>query len=173
MPKKPKRPAVKQPTSPELLEELLRFIQTHFYPSDPIGFVKDRPRLLSWVVLRLATWLEERAVTLPPARYLEIVRDKMLMEALRHGNTSKVNYRPAWLRMVVQSHLDHHGEDYYEEGKSIRALTEHAILVAGQLTQRAPDPVRDLATLARLQATSRKAPKATIKAPVKQQLTLL
>ena len=169
MPKRPQRPTVIQPTSPELLEELLRFIQSKFYPSDPIGFAKDKRRLLDWVVFEFARWLEDRAVTLPPHRFLAIVRDSILMEAVRHGNTGNIIYRPAWLRMVVQSHLEHHGEEYYEEGKSIRTLSDRALWAAQRATSPAPDPVRELAQAARLL----KAHKRPQKAPVKQQLTLL
>jgi hypothetical protein len=166
---KPQRLPVKQPTSPELLAELLRFISVKFYPSDPVSFSKDKPRLLDWVVFEFARWLEKRAVTLPPQRFLEIIRDTVLMEALRHGNTGKITYRPAWLRAIVQSHLAHHGEEYYDEGKCIRTLSDRALWAAQRSTAPAPDPVRELAQAARLL----KATKRPSKPPVKAQLTLL
>ena len=167
---KPHRLPVKQPTSPELLDELLRFIQVKFYPSDPIAFAKDKPRLLDWVVFEFARWLQTRGVTLPPQRFLEIIRDTILMEAIRHGNTGNIAYLPAWLRAVVQSHLVHHGEDYYEEGKCIRALADRALWATQRATQAAPDPVRDLAAAS---ALLRRAQKRPSKAPIKAQLTLL
>ena len=166
---RPHRPSVKQPTSPELLEELLRFIQSKFYSSDPVSFAKDKPRLLTWVILEFATWLESRAVTLPPARFLAICRDTILMDAVRHGNTGAITYRPAWIRAVVQSHLAHHGEEYYEEAKSIRTIADRALWAATRATVPAPDPVRELAQAARLLKAKKRAPKA----PVKTQLTLL
>lgn len=167
------RPPVKQPTSPELLEELLRFIQSKFYPSSPVDFAKDKPRLITWVILEFATWLEDRAVTLPPARYLTIVRDTILMDAVRHGNTGKIGYRPAWLRAVVQSHLAHHGEDYYDEAKSIRTIADRALWAAQRATSPAPDPIRDLARTAKLLTIAQRSKKAAQKPPVKAQLTLL
>lgn len=166
---RPARSPLKQPTSPELLEELLRFIQTKFYPSDPIGFAKDKPRLLSWVVFEFAKWLTSREVTLPPHRFLAIMRDTILMDAVRHGNTGNIAYRPAWLRAVVQRHLAHHGEEYYEEGKAIRTIADRALWAATRAAQPAPDPIRELAQAARLL----KAPKRVKKQPVNAQLTLL
>lgn len=170
---KPNRLPVKQPTSPELLEELLRFIQTKFYPSDPVQFCKDKPRLLSWVIFEFATWLEDKDLTLPPARYLAIMRDTILMDAVRHGNTGGIAYRPAWLRAVVQSHLAHHGEEYYEEAKSIRTLADHAVWVAGRAIRPAADPIRDLATTAKLLSIARRSKKQPQKPALKAQLTLL
>ena len=166
---KPQRLPVKQPTSPELQDELLRFIQTKFYPGEAVRFVKDTPRLLSWVIREFATWLEDRAVTLPPDRYLAIMRDVILMDAVRHGNTGAIAYIPAWLRAVVQSHLAHHGEEYYEEGKSIRTLAERALWATQRQAVPAPDPIRELATAARLARPK----KRLSKPPVKDQLTLL
>ena len=167
------RPTIKQPTSPELFEELLRFLQTKFYPGDYVSFAKDKPRLVSWVILEFATWLESRRVTLPPARFLTIVRDTILMEAVRHGNTAKIIYHPAWLRMVVQSHLAIHGEEYYEEAKSIRTISDRAMWVAGRSVGPAPDPVRELASTARLLLIAQRAKKTSQKTPIKAQLTFL
>lgn len=164
---------VHQPASPDLLEELLRFIQVKFYPSDPVSFAKDKPRLLDWVVFEFARWLQRREVTLPSRRFLEIIRDTVLMDALRHGNTSKIIYRPGWLRSIVQSHLEHHGEEYYEEGKSIRTISDRALWAAQRSTAPAPDPVRDLATTANLLRIARRAQKRPSKPVAKAQLTLL
>ena len=144
------KPSPKQPTPEDLLAELLRFVEVKFYPGDPIGFIKDKPRLLDWVILCFAEWLNSRGVTIPPTRYLEIMRDHVLMEALRHGNTGSITYRPAWLRKVIQSHLAVHGDEYYDEAKSMRNLTENALAVAGRFVQPLPDPIRELATLKRL-----------------------
>ncbi len=173
MSKRRQRLPVKQPTSPELLEELLRFVEVKFYPDDSIAFAKDKPRLVDWVVLEFARWLERREVTLPADRFLEIIRENILMEALRHGNTGKIAYRPAWLRAIVQSHLAHHGEEYYEEGKCIRTLADRALWAAQRSSAPAPDPVRDLATTAKLLRIASRSQKRPGKPAVKAQLTLL
>src|SRR4051812_40766162 len=119
---KAKRPQRRQPTPLELRDELLRFIERQFYPNRPVDFAKDTPRLLKWVVLKLAEYLDDRAVAIPTARYIEIMTGEkgILMEALRFGNTGNIAYLPAWLGRCVESHLAVHGEDYYDEGKLIR-----------------------------------------------------
>jgi hypothetical protein len=142
-------------TPQELLDALCRFCQQKFYAEDAISFAKDRPRLLKWVLLYPAAWLNQRGVTLPPARY-RIILESILMDAVRFGNTSKVTYRPAWLRMVVQSHFRHHGDEYYAEGKNMRNLVEHAMAIAGPARPAREDPIRELAIAARLLKTPSK-----------------
>lgn len=161
------RAARPQSTPEELRDELLRFIQRHFY-TDNIAFQKDRPRLLKWVVLKPAAWLEERGVTVSPERYINILRDRILMEALRHG-TGEVKYVPAYLGRVVDLHLAHHGEEYYQAAKTLRDASDGALRLAKAGIGSAPDPVRQLASAARLL----RAKKRPAKGPVKTQLTLL
>jgi hypothetical protein len=165
----PPRPT--QTTSQELLDELCRFCRVKFYAEDAVEFAKDRPRLLEWVLLYPAGWLSSRGVTLPPARYRAIL-EGVLMDAVRYGNTSKVSYRPAWLRMVVKSHFACHGDEYYEEGKSMRNLVDHALQVANQARGSRPDPVRELALAARLLKTKKRKSQQS-RPPVNPQLTLL
>jgi hypothetical protein len=166
---KAQSPDRRQPTPQELVDEVLRFIETKFYAGDPVSFLKDRRRLLRWVVLRPAQWLDDRGVTISTEAYREILVDKILMTALRYGNTGDIHYRPAWLAKVVESHLDIHGEEYYESAKAVRAIVEHTLLVAGRLAHAQPDPIRDLAAARRLIPVKRKVPKRSRN----DQLTLL
>ena len=162
------QPGRKQPTPLELRDSLLAFLERKFYQGHRIEFVKDRPRLLDWVVLWPARWLDNRGVTIPAERYREIFMS-VFMDGLRFGNVEKVTYFPAWLAKVIQSHFAVHGDEIYDEGKNLRAILERTLLVAGRQVAPAPDPVRELAQAARLL----KAPKRAGKAPVKAQLTLL
>jgi hypothetical protein len=166
---KPRRPVRKQQTSVELRDELLRFIEVKFYPGRPIDFIKDRRQLLKLAVLKFAAWLDERGVTLPSNRYLEIVRDTILMEAVRFGRIEQVKYIPGWLGVVVEKHLEHHGEEYYEEAKSIRSVAEAALLIAGRSVVAAADPVRELSKVNALL----KSPNRTKKRQFNDQLNLL
>jgi hypothetical protein len=120
-----KRPG--QITSQELRDDLLQFVRLKFYENDPIQFVKDQKHLLSWVILYPAGWLIGKGVTLPGERYKKILTD-ILLEAVRHGNTGRIRYTPAWLRQVIQSHFRAHGEEYYNEAKSARNLAEAVLL---------------------------------------------
>jgi hypothetical protein len=158
-----------QPTPKELLDELLDFIQRKFYQGRTVAFAKDRPRLLKWVVLWPATWLNKRGVTLPPARYREIFM-AVFLDGIRFGTADQITYFPAYLAKIIQSHFQHHEDEIYAEAKSMRNLVENAIVIAGKSAQSAPDPVRELATASRLISVRKKpAPKP----PVKAQLPLL
>lgn len=165
---RPKRTVRLQVTPDEICEQLLRFIQTKFYQGNPLAFMKDRKRLLDWVVLKFAAWLDERAVSIPPHRYLEIMRDKVLMEAVRHG-AANIKYVPAWLGKTVEEHLKHHGEEYYDEAKAIRNVTDNVLMFAqGGVTGR--DPIRQLADARRLLKAGKK---PAVKPAKNDQLTLL
>jgi hypothetical protein len=168
-------PRPKQSLSQELLDDLLRFVRQKFYAEsgdDAKCFAQDRARLLKWAILWPASWLNNRGLTLPGDRYKQILTT-ILLEAVRHGNTTKVNYRPAWLKAVIQRHFAIHGEEYLAEAKSARTMAEHILLTTGKLkVTPGPDPVRELAAAASLLRTKRPVQTA-VKAAKKDQLTLL
>ena len=83
------------------------------------------------------------------------------------GSACQIKYRPAWLGKVVEEHLSHHGEEYYDEGKSLRTHLENALLVAKR-SMAAPNAVHELAAVSRLL----KVPKRSVKGPKKSQLDL-
>jgi hypothetical protein len=95
------------------------------------------------------------------------------MEALRHGDTLNITYRPAWLAKVIQSHFATHGDEIYEEAKSMRNLVDHAMVIAGKAVQPAPDPVGELVLAHRLVRTAKGGAHRPIKRPEKAQLNLL
>lgn len=162
------KPALQQVTPDDLVASLLGFLERKFYEGHPLNFTKDRPRLLKWVVLWPARWLDERGVTVLPNRYREIFMT-VFLDGLRFGDTGNITYLPAWLAKVIQSHFDHHGEEIYDEAKSIRTLAEQSISQLSHLRAVHPDPVRELAHAARLlKPKSRK-----VSSPVKDQLSLL
>jgi hypothetical protein len=165
-----RRPQPKQPTSKELTDDCLAILRRKFYTGDDKCFWQDRRLLLKWVVLYPAAWLNEKGVTIHGDAYREIF-SKVFLQAAAHME-SKVKFRPAYLRQVIQSHLRIHGEDYYEAAKSARTLADHALMVAGQMRQAAPDPVRDLAN-AREILTVKRAKKKGVQGAVNGQLNLL
>jgi len=158
---------MKPTVSSELTDDLLGIIARKFYDGDPSGFSKDKRRLLMWVVLWPATYLEDRGVTLPAARQKEIFLETIML-ALQQGNTGAIKYRPAWLGRVVQSHYKIHWDEIYQEAKSVRSLASHALLMAGRLpTPPAADPTRDMAAAARLLKGSKRKVKPAFKAGAK------
>jgi len=166
----PARP--KQTTSQELLDDLLRFVGQKFYTDDYKAFAQDRQHLLKWVILWPAGWFNKRGVTVTGERYKKIFTDVML-NAVRHGNTNQINYRPAWLKMVIQSHFAVHGEEYYAEAKNVRNLAEHAMLVVGKAVGASqPDPVKELATAHALLARSKPKRKTIVKVALNMELKL-
>jgi hypothetical protein len=168
------RPAPKQPTPLELRDACLDFLRRKFYPDQNVAFAKDRPRLLKWVVLWPAKWLDEKGVTLPADRYREIFFS-VFFDALNHG-TPNPDYRPAWLAQVIQSHFRIQGERYYDEAKRHRDSSARLAapnLAANIIASARPiDPVRDLAAAHDLlkPARAKRGPK---KGPVNDQLSLL
>ncbi|MEI8288818.1 MAG: hypothetical protein WCH99_05050 [Verrucomicrobiota bacterium] len=164
---------LKQPTPKELTDSCLAFLQTKFYtePGDDKCFAQDRSKLLSWVVLWPAGWLNSRAVTIHGDAYREIFI-KVFMNAAAHME-SKVKYRPAYLRQVIQSHWRIHGEDYYDQAKAVRNLVDHTLMIAGQSRLPAPDPVRQMAEAAKLLRPVKRPVKTAVKAAVEQELNLL
>jgi len=163
------RPA--QPTPKELTDSCLDFLRRKFYnqPGDDRCFAQDRSRLLAWVVLWPAGWLNGKGVTLHGDRYRQIFYD-VFFQADSH-RSDKIKYRPAWMKMVIQSHFKIHGEDYYDEAKALRNKVDQVLLVAGRSLAPTTDPVRELAA-ARQILSSGKPKKTTVKPPVKAQLNL-
>ena len=161
----------KQPLSEELTATLLDFLRRKFYtePGDDKRFFQDHTRLLGWVVLWPAAWLNGRGVTLHGDAYREMFF-KVFFQAAAHME-SKARYRPAYLRHVIQSHFKIHGEEYLAEGKNIRNIADHLLLIAGQARKPAPDPVREMAN-ARQILTSLKPKNAGKESPFKAQLNL-
>ncbi len=154
------RPTQRTLTSTDLRDELLGFIRGKFYSGDTVGFSKDRRRLLDWVVLEPARWLDERGVTISADSYRSLFLDQrsgVLLEAIRHGATDEIRYRPAWLRQVIQSHLRIHGDELYQAAKSAAVAIENALSLAGRMTGvRPPDPVREMAAAASLLRSSKR-----------------
>ena len=158
-----------QPTPDALLAELLDFLQRKFYEGHAVNFTKDRRRLLDWVVLWPAKWLNERGVTLPAERYREIFFT-VFMDGLVFGNVGQITYLPAWLAKVIQSHFQHHGDEIYQEAKSMRSMVEETMILTGKLAVRKADPVNTLAQAAALLRQPKKRSKIR---PQKAQLSLL
>jgi hypothetical protein len=165
-----RRPSLTQPTSQELRDQLLDFLRRKFYtgPDDARAFAQDRSRLLAWVVLWPAGYLKGRfGTTITGDSYRELFF-KVFLDADAH-RSSRITYRPAWLRMVIQSHWKLHGEEYYQQAKNVRTLAEHALLMTGKAVGAAPDPVSELAAACALLRPS----KLALKRSRKEQLSLL
>lgn len=159
----------RQQTPKEVLDALLGFVERKWYDGDSVNFTKDTRRLLQWVLLWPAReFFNKKGVAVPAARYRELMM-QILMDATVF-QTGNIAYRPAWLGKVVQSHFQIHGDEIYDEAKSIRTLADHALLTLGKLDRTGQDAlVPDFTAASRLLDRKNKVQKK----PLKEQLTLL
>jgi hypothetical protein len=133
----------RQTVAVEIRNDLLNAIRNQFYQDAPADqFHKDKAFLLKNVVLWPAGYLDSRGVTLPPARYKAIVLD-VINGIKQHGQTEVVKFWPGYLMRCVQSHFRIHGEDYYNEGKALRASLDKILKKAPQIPT--ADPIRVMA----------------------------
>lgn len=169
----------RQQTSQELRDTILEFIGRHFYGGDRVALAKDTPRLLKWVVLKPAAWLDDKGMTVCPDTYRDLFLDTrkgILMEALRHG-ASEIHYRPAWLGKVVESFLRIQGDTLYERAKGEQArqtgmmVDQVVAALGGRVAGAQADPVRQLAQAASLLRPATR-PQTPRKAAADSQLSL-
>ena len=175
---RPKFQHLRQPMPDELRDSLLALLRSKFYngedrDGETKAYLQDRVKLLKWVVLMPADWLASKGVTIHGEEYRQIFV-KVFLQAAAHV-TSKVNYRPAYLRQVIQQHMAMHGEEIYQAAKSVRNLAERIALMTGKPQTAAPDPVAALADarrLIQLPQRKKKVPLTPPAPPVKEQLNL-
>ncbi|HYE32617.1 MAG TPA: hypothetical protein VEH27_14410 [Methylomirabilota bacterium] len=138
------KPRPEQQTPVEIVNDLLFSIRNQFYIDAPTKkWAQDSAFIRRNVVLWPAAWLNNRGVTLPPARYKEIILG-VLNEVKVHGKTAVVKYWPGYLKHCLQEHFKHQGERYYEEAKALRASIETALQMAGSATAKV-DPITVMA----------------------------
>jgi hypothetical protein len=133
----------RQTVAVEIRNDLLGVIRNQFYADAAPGqFQKDRNFLLTQVVLWPAGYLDKRGVTLPPQRYKAILLD-VFNGIKAHGQTGAIKYWPGYLMHCVQTHFRVHGEEYYNEGKALRATLDKIIRKAPAIPT--ADPIRVMA----------------------------
>jgi hypothetical protein len=139
-------PRLHQEITGEIVSDLLGVIRGQFYgDASPKKWFQDRPFLLRNVVLWPASWLNKRGVSLKPERYKAIILE-CIADIKHHGATGVVQFWPGYLMHCVQEHFKHHGDEIYKEGKSLRTLSERAMMAfirASEPVNQA-DPVRAL-----------------------------
>lgn len=163
MPAEVHRP--KQDTPQEIIQDILGVIRRQFYAdAPPKKWFQDRAFILRNVVLYPAGWLNAKAVTLPPARYKQIILE-VLQDIKRHGATDSIAYWPGYLRHCLQQHFRHNGEQIYNEAKSARTIAEHALAIGRRSIGQAPDPIEALAQARDLITIKRRPKKTTVADP--------
>ena len=146
----------------DIVEDLLQAIRSAFYPdANAERWSQDKYFLKIHVVTWPADWLSERAITLKPERYKQILLD-IFMGIKRHGATDKIKHIPRYLTHCVQEHFRIHEDEIYAEGKSLRTAIEKAVDRA-QRSVGAADPIAAIAQAHRVLVGTRKRAKKPAK----------
>ncbi|MBI5689294.1 MAG: hypothetical protein HZC55_04295 [Verrucomicrobia bacterium] len=149
------------PQAPEsLVADLLAELGRRFYQGKPVKVWMQDQKPLLLALTWPAGWLQQRGVSLPVARYGEILRE-VISGIGTHGDLAKIEHFPSYLLHCVRLWFVHHGEDLYYRQKSIRDAIDLAVLQRGSAQPAsALDPIEALAAAHRVLAT-RKRPAKT------------
>lgn len=159
------------PLAEGILSDYLHKLRTQFYDSDK-KFFQQRAMLIRGIT-HLAVWLNDRGAGLPERRYRQIL-DEIITGIKRHGDTGKIEYFCRYFLHVVQKHVHHNQEAYYDEAKDFRNALE---TLSGKLSAKQATKVEEakenttecLASMAKL---LRSGPKRGTKRPQAVQTTL-
>ena len=159
----------------DLVKNYLHRIRQQFYPDDEKGFFQQRPWMMQ-AITHPAFYLDERGVRLPERRLCAIL-DTVIRDIQHFGATEKIGNFCRYFLHSVQKHMKHQGDGYYEEGKSLRFITDTAL---ENLTKKQREKLPDsqdattsrLADLNRLMRATAAKKKKTTAAPA-AQLSLL
>lgn len=108
-----------------LVKNWLHRIKNQFYPDAAKEFYQQK-NVLIVAITTPARWLDERGVQLPEAR-IDAILAEIVRGVMHHGDTGRIVFFCRYFLKVVQDHMDHHGEVYYEEGKSLRFIVTSAV----------------------------------------------
>lgn len=156
-------PREKQSLPQEIVGDLLRVIRGQFCVEMGDKEWFQHRRMFLRVVTFPASWLNRRGVWLPAERYKAVLLG-IFDGVKRHGTTRAVSYWPGYLLHCVQEHFKHHGDELYEEAKSVRYSVEKA-LTRVQPGERPESPTDALAQVSAI--ISRRRPRIAQK-PEKQ-----
>jgi hypothetical protein len=151
-----------------LLEDYERRIRGSFFGDlpDKLWFAQrdDIARMIAWPVI----YLRRRGVSLPPERIRQIL-DEIILTVKRHGNTGAVRWFSKYFETVVTSHMNHHGEDYYDEAKRLQSMA-FLTKMARPPSEQMSDDLARVAGLLQARRSGRK--KARPAAPAQGELGL-
>lgn len=156
----PRSNSYEQPAPEEMVHRLMQSVRLQFCPGmdDKTWFQSHYYFLKQNVVLWPAREMcAEHGFTLPAERYEEIMLG--IFSGIRRNQRAKVQFWPAYLMKCVQSHWQHHWEEYYAEAKSLQSLITRTLVALGRLEKREDRGVEALALAHRVIAASRKARK--------------
>jgi len=108
----------------ELANEQLGLLRrTFFADAGDSEFYQERNLLLSAIAFPAAHLKERYGVSTPDSLSRTILGT--VIETIKaHGNRAKIERFSVYFLHCVQKHLQHHGEEYYEQAKAARRVAE-------------------------------------------------
>lgn len=133
----------------EFTSTILGEIERAFYPGAKMRFLQDRTELLEAILLP-NRYLNERTAIATGAQYAAIVR-KVIQTIGAHGTPDPRRRFSLYFLKCMQTHLQHQGEDYLRDAKTLSALAGNTARTLRQLeaieTTNALDQARRALTL--------------------------
>jgi hypothetical protein len=153
----------------DLILEFLQMIRSQFYFDKPDFHFHQHRSILIKAFTYPASYLAARGMTqeLPAARYRHLVQD-VIQEVKRFGQMSSAISPAHYFFKVMQTHMQHHGEDYYDECRSVRNAV--AQITAG--VSKVPETDSTLADLAALHRLAASGARRVKQKPASPQLDL-
>jgi hypothetical protein len=115
-----------------VIEELLAKTRNILYKGLPDRAWFTQQVRVKFALTLPAKWLDERKVELSGERYQAIV-ESILDTIKANGRRDLGAFPCAYLHSCVESHLRHHGDDYYTEGKSLRNTMDRVLTHAARV----------------------------------------
>jgi hypothetical protein len=108
-------------TPAEFTSEMLRELRREFYRDATEKAFFREADFLRQAIFYPANYLHERGVKALPSKYRAIVQT--VVRAIKaKGNREKIHCFGVYFLHCVQEHMKHHGDEYYAEAKSPRAV---------------------------------------------------
>ncbi len=103
-----------------VLEQLIVLRREFFKSATNKQFCQERPMLIQAITWP-ARWMNDLGAKLPASAYLRILG--IVIDTIkRHGNRAKIQRFSVYFLHVVQEHMKHHGDEYYEAAKDVRRI---------------------------------------------------
>lgn len=119
-------------TADEFTSDMLGEIQRAFYPRTGTRFLQDREELLAAILLPIDYIHSQRDLVATGDLYRTIVR-KVIATIRQHGRPDPRRRFSLYFLTCMQTHLQHHGEDYLKSAKALSVLTANGTRSLRQL----------------------------------------
>ena len=103
----------------EMFVELVTRVRRDLYRGKPDKTWYAQQHLVKKALLYPARWLKQREVEIPAERYKAIL-EGIVATMVANGHLDRVTFMSRYLLTCVQQHMEHHGDEYYQEGVAIR-----------------------------------------------------